>query len=95
MPFFDQVPKDEREGYLGAVDEHLTRFKNMNLRYNPDGLRWHHIGVRHGSLHIVDLGSLEKCDKADIDIDSSTRELRAKIDNGRRFRPLLLVVSVS
>lgn len=83
MPYFDQVPNDQREGCLDAVQEHLTHFKDMNLLYNTKDLRWRHIGVRYGSPYIFDLGSLEKCNAAGIDIDSSMNILRAKIDKGK------------
>ena len=81
MPYFDQVPNDEREGCLNTIRGHLSRFKDMNLRYNEADLRWRHVGVRNGSTYIFDLGSLEAANSADINIDSSMNILRAKIDH--------------
>jgi hypothetical protein len=81
MPYFDQVSSDQREGCIGAIREHLTRFKDMNLRYNTEDLRWRHVGVRDGQTpYLFDLGSLEETKSADIDVESSIRILRAKID---------------
>lgn len=82
MPYFDQVPNDERECCLDAIYDHLSRFKDINLRYHVADLRWRHVGVRNGSAYIFDLGSLEMANSADINIDSSIDTLRAKIDHG-------------
>lgn len=68
MPYFDQVPDDERESRLGEVNRYLIRFKSMKLLYNMDDLLWRHIEVQHGVVYIFDLGSLEECE-GDIDID--------------------------
>jgi hypothetical protein len=78
MPYFDQVPDDERESRLGAVEQHLTHFKNLDLMYNTDDLRWRHIGVRHGYVYILDLGSLESCCRDEIDVAVSMETLRTK-----------------
>mmetsp|Transcript_2789 Transcript_2789/g.7812 ORF Transcript_2789/g.7812 Transcript_2789/m.7812 type:complete len:541 (-) Transcript_2789:32-1654(-) len=82
MPYFDQVPYNERECCIDAIHDHLSRFKDMDLRYSETDLRWRHVGVRNGSPYIFDLGSLEVANSADINIDSSIDILRAKIDLG-------------
>ena len=79
MPYFDQIPSSEREDRLPEVQQHLESFKNSDLQYNVDDLRWRHIGVRSGSLYIFDLGSLEECDKSKIDISAQISTLRSTI----------------
>ena len=75
MPYFDQVPSNEREGWLPEIQQHLENFKSRNLQYNPDDLRWRHIGVRNGYVYIFDLGSLKKCDKSKINISDQISAL--------------------
>lgn len=80
MPYFDQVLNHEREGCLDQIKVHLTSFKEKNLLYRKEDLRWRHIGVRDGSVYIFDLGSLTPTND-EIDVDEQIRKLRAKIND--------------
>jgi hypothetical protein len=81
MPYFDQVLDCERENYLKNVESRLTHFKEMNLRYNMDDVRWRHVGVRNGLVYIFDLGSLDECHASEIDVGAQVDKLRRKIQN--------------
>jgi hypothetical protein len=78
MPYFDQVLNHEREGYLDQIKVYLSFFKEHNLLYREEDLRWRHIGVRDGSVYIFDLGSLAPTND-EIDVDEQMRKLKAKI----------------
>ena len=80
IPYFDQVPNDRRESCLEAVRNHLTDFEALGLHYRTEDLRWRHIGMCNGLVHIFDLGSLEERNETNIDVDTSMSMLQKKID---------------
>ena len=81
MPYFDQVLDCERANCLKNVESRLTHFKEMNLRYHMDDVRWRHVGVRNGLVYIFDLGSLDECHTSEIDVGAQVDKLRRKIQS--------------
>jgi hypothetical protein len=60
MPFFDPVPKDERESRIEEIQNVLEVFASKNLKYKDEDVRWRHVGLYEGNCILYDLAELER-----------------------------------
>jgi hypothetical protein len=59
MPFFDPIPKDERESRIEDIQNVLEVFASKNLKYKDEDVRWRHVGLHEGKCMLYDLAELE------------------------------------
>jgi hypothetical protein len=60
MPFFDPVPKEERESRIEDIENVLKEFASKNLKYKNEDVRWRHVGLYEGECILYDLADLEE-----------------------------------
>ena len=83
LPYFDPILDIEsRRSHLPQVRVILDHFKSKKLMYNEDDLRWRHVGIRQGQICLFDLGSLQPCEEASIDVKKQIEILEANIESG-------------
>ena len=66
MPYFDPVQPNERIGYLHQIRLLLTDFEKKGYRYETDDLCWHHVCIRNKDIALIDMGSLEILENAEL-----------------------------
>jgi hypothetical protein len=59
MPFFDPVPKEEREGFIEKIEKVLEVFASNKRKYKDEDVRWRHVGLYEGKCILYDLAELK------------------------------------
>jgi hypothetical protein len=59
MPFFDPVPKDERESRIEEIEDVLKVFASKKRKYKDEDVRWRHVGLYEGNCILSDLAELK------------------------------------
>lgn len=81
LPYFDPLTSVEaRKAALPKVRSILEHFKTLKLQYKTSDVRWRHVGIREDQICLFDLGSLEECKNALVDVDAQMQILEESVE---------------